>query len=98
MEPTTAELARDLRQLEAKVERDRTELITEVRRGFDELRAAIDGQAAQRITKDVYSADQRRFEIEMKQLRHELANVRRLLIGSFLAVIAAGVALMSIGA
>lgn len=98
MEPTTAEIARDLRQLEAKVERDRSELITEVRRGFDELRTAIDGQAAQRITKDVYSADQRRFEIEMKQLRHELGNVRRLLIGSFLGVIAAGVALMTLGA
>jgi len=98
MEPTTAEIARDLRQLEAKVERDRTELIGEVRRGFDELRAAIDGQASQRITKDVYSADQRRSEIEMKQLRIELGNVRRLLIGSFLSVIAAGVVAMALGA
>ena len=97
MEPTTAELARDLRQLEAKVERDRTELIAEVRRGFDELRAAIDGQASQRITRDVYSADQRRFEIEMRQLHRELSNVRRLLVGSFLAVIAAGVVLMALG-
>jgi hypothetical protein len=97
VEPTTAEIARDLRQLEARVERERIELISEVRRGFSELRTAIDAQSAQRITKDVYTADQRRFETEMRQLRNEVDKVRRLLIGSFLSVIAAGVLMMTFG-
>lgn len=94
MDPTAAELARDLRQLEARVERERAELLEEVRRGFTDLRAAIDGQSSERITKDVYMADQRRFESELGQLRREVMSVRKLLIGSFLAVIAAGVAMM----
>ena len=97
MEPTTAEIARDLRQLEGRIERERTELLEEVRIGFADLRRAIEDQAAQRITKDVYQADQRRAEIEMRQLRNEVANVRRLVTGSFLAVIAAGIAVMVFG-
>ena len=94
MDPTAAELARDLRQLEARVERERAELLDEVRRGFSDLRKAIDAQSSERITKDVYMADQRRFESELGQLRREVGSVRRLLIGSFLAVIAAGVIMM----
>jgi hypothetical protein len=39
-------------------------------------------------------ADQRRFESELSQLRREVMSVRKLLIGSFLAVIAAGVTMM----
>ena len=94
MEPTTAEIARDLRQLEARIERERTELLEEVRRGFVDLRNAIDAQSSERITRDVYMADQRRFESELGQLRREVMSVRKLLIGSFLAVIAAGVTMM----
>jgi exonuclease VII large subunit len=97
MDPTTAEIARDLKQLEARVERERAELIDEVRRGFADLRRAIDDQASQRITSDVYRADQRRQELEMKQLHAEVSQVRRLLVGSFLSVIAVGVALMMFG-
>ena len=94
MEPTTAEIARDLRQLEARIERERTELLEEVRRGFVDLRNAIDAQSSERITRDVYMADQRRFESELGQLRREVMSVRKLLISSFLAVIAAGVTMM----
>jgi thermostable 8-oxoguanine DNA glycosylase len=94
MEPTTAEIARDLRQLEARIERERTELLEEVRRGFVDLRNAIDAQSSERITRDVYMADQRRFESELSQLRREVMSVRKLLISSFLAVIAAGVTMM----
>jgi hypothetical protein len=94
MEPTTAEIARDLRQLEARINRERTELLEEVRRGFVDLRNAIDAQSSERITRDVYMADQRRFESELGQLRREVMSVRKLLIGSFLAVIAAGVTMM----
>lgn len=92
MEPTAAELARDLRQLEARVDRERVELLDEVRRGFAQLQSAIEAQSLERITKDVYQADQRRFESEMSQLRREVFAMRRLVIGSFLAVIAVGVA------
>ena len=94
MEPTAAELARDLRQLEARMERERVEMLDELRRGFKDLKQAIDAQSSERITKDVYMADQRRFESELGQLRREVMSVRKLLIGSFLAVIAAGVAMM----
>jgi hypothetical protein len=89
MDPTTAELARDLRQLEARVDRERAELLEEVRRGFADLRKAIDAQSSERITKDVYVADQRRFEFEIGQLRKDVGSLRRLVMGSFLAVIAA---------
>ena len=89
MDPTTAEIARDLRQLEARVDRERAELLEEVRRGFSSLQKAIDGQASERITKDVYLADQRRFENELGQLRRDVGSLRRLVMGSFLAVIAA---------
>jgi hypothetical protein len=89
MDPTTAELARDLRQLEARVDRERAELLEEVRRGFADLRKAIDAQSSERITKDVYVADQRRFEFEIGQLRKDVGSLRRLVVGSFLAVIAA---------
>lgn len=89
MEPTTAEIARDLRQLEARVDRERAELLEEVRRGFAGLQKAIDGQSSERITKDVYVADQRRFEFELGQLRKDVGSLRKLVVGSFLAVIAA---------
>jgi hypothetical protein len=89
MEPTTSELARDLRQLEARVDRERAELLIEVRRGFSDLRQAIDAQSSERITKEVYQADQRRFESEISQLRAEVLSVRRLMVGSFIVVIAA---------
>lgn len=89
MDPTTAEIARDLRQLEARVDRERAELLEEVRRGFADLRKAIDAQSSERITKDVYVADQRRFEFELGELRKDVGALRRLVVGSFLAVIAA---------
>ena len=97
MEPTTAEIARDLKQLEARVERERAELIDEVRRGFADLRRAIDDQASQRITRDVYRADQRRQELEMKNLHREVSQTRWIVIGSFLAVISVGIAMMMLG-
>jgi hypothetical protein len=88
MEPTTAEIARDLRQLEARISRERTELLEEVRRGFVDLRNAIDAQSSERITRDVYMADQRRFESELSQLRREVFSLRKLVVSSFIAVIA----------
>jgi ATP-dependent helicase YprA (DUF1998 family) len=91
MEPTTAEIARDLRQLEARVERERAELLEEVRRGFVDLRSAIEAQSSERITRDVYRADQRRQESEIASLRRDVAAMRRVFVGGFLAVIAASV-------
>lgn len=93
IEPTAAELARDLRQLEARVERERAELLDEVRRGFADLRNAIDAQSSERITKDVYIADQRRFEAEMKAMSKEVSSLKRLVIGSFTTVIAVAAAM-----
>lgn len=93
MEPTASELARDLRQLEARVERERAELLDEVRRGFADLRNAIDAQSSERITKDVYVADQRRFEAEMKAMSKEVSSLKRLVIGSFTTVIAVAAAM-----
>lgn len=91
MEPTTAEIARDLRQLEQRVERERLELLDEVRRGFTDIRNAIEAQSSERITKDVYRADQRRHESEIGQLRRDVASMRRVFVGGFLTVIAASV-------
>jgi succinate dehydrogenase/fumarate reductase flavoprotein subunit len=97
-EPSTAELARDLRQLEARVDRERTELLSELRRGFSELRSAIDAQSAERITREVYTSDQRRFETEMSQLREDFRQLRddvhtmkRWLVYSMLGVIVVAV-------
>ena len=91
MEPTTAEIARDLRQLEGRIDRERAELLEEVRRGFVDLRSAIDAQSSERITKDVYRADQRRHEAEIGQLRRDVAAMRRVFVSGFLTVIAASV-------
>lgn len=97
MDLTTAEIARDLRQLEDRIERERTEMLVEVRNGFDQLNKAIMAQSGERITKDVYSADQKRFELELKRVHQELGQVRRLMVTSFLAVIAVGVLMLVIG-
>ena len=97
MEPTTAEIARDLRQLEARVERERAELLDEVRRGFEQVKNAIDAQSSERITRDVYRADQRRFELEMASLRKDVAAMKRMFVGGFLAVIAASGILQLMG-
>ena len=91
MEPTTAELARDLRQLEARIDRERLELLDEVRRGFADVKNAIDAQSSERITKDVYRADQRRIESEMASLRKDVGVMKRMFVGGFLTVIAASV-------
>jgi predicted phage gp36 major capsid-like protein len=91
MEPTTAEIARDLRQLEARIDRERVELLDEVRRGFANLKTAIDNQSAERITKDVYRAEQRRFEADLASLRKDVAMIKRMFVGGFLSVIAASV-------
>lgn len=90
MEPTTAELARDLLQLEARVDRERVELLDEVRRGFADVKRAISDESSRRITVEAYNADQRRLDLEIKNLRADLHSMRRLVVGSFLAVIAAG--------
>lgn len=96
MEPTTSEIARDLRQLEQRVERERVELMAEVRRGFSELRTAIDAQSAERITRDVYQADQKRFESEIQSLRRDVHSMRRTVIGSFFTVIFAAIVIQLI--
>ena len=96
MEPTTAEIARDLRQLEERVARERAELLEELRRGFGELRLAIEAQSSERITKDVYRADQRRFEAEMTSLRRDVSAVKRTFVSGFLTVIAASVVVQMI--
>lgn len=89
MEPTTAEIARDLRQLEARVDRERAELLDEVRRGFTDVKNAIDAQSSERITKDVYRADQRRFELEMTSLRKDVIAMKKMFVGGLLTVITA---------
>lgn len=91
LDVTTAELARGLAQLEDRIERERSEMLTEVRNGFAQLNAAITAQSSERITKDVYTADQKRFELELRRVHHELAVLRRIVVGSFLVVIAVGV-------
>lgn len=90
MDVTVAEVARGLASLEDRVDRERAEMLTEVRNGFAQLQKAITAQSSERITKDVYTADQRRFELELKRVHHELESLRKLVIGSFLAVIAVG--------
>lgn len=98
LDVTTAELARGLAQLEDRIERERSEMLTEVRNGFAQLNAAITAQSSERITKDVYTADQKRFELELKRVHHELSVLRRVVIGSFLVVIAVGVIAQLFGA
>lgn len=97
LDVTTAELARGLAQLEDRIERERSEMLTEVRNGFAQLNAAITAQSSERITKDVYTADQKRFELELKRVHHEIAVLRRIIIGSFLAVVAVGVVAQMFG-
>lgn len=97
MELTTAEVARDLRQLEERIDRERAEMLAEVRNGFAQLNNAIMAQSSERITKDVYSADQKRFEAEIKRVYHELNTLRKIVIGSFLSVIAAGIGMTMVG-
>jgi hypothetical protein len=95
-DPTPSELARDLAQLEARVTRERQELLTELRQGFADVRRAIEAQADQRISRDVYEADQRRMDSEMSNLREEIGKIRRLVIVSPVAVVATAIALSSL--
>jgi len=95
-DPTASELARDLAQLEARVTRERQELLTELRQGFADVRRAIEAQADQRISRDVYEADQRRMDSEMSNLREEIGKIRRLGIVSPVAVVATAIALSSL--
>lgn len=95
-EPTVSEVVRDLQSLEQRVDRERRELLDEVRAGFAMLQTAIEAQSAERITKEVYSADQRRFEAELLSLRNEVSSMRRVFVGGFLTVIAASVALQMV--
>lgn len=89
MEPLTiSEVARGLAHLEDRIDRERGELLIEVRAGFDKLNKSIEAQSAERITKEVYTADQKRFELELKAVHREIASLRKLVVGSFLAVIA----------
>lgn len=94
-DPSPSELARDLAQLEARVTRERQELLNELRQGFADLRKAIDGQSQQRISREVYEADQRRLDTEMSNLRDEVSKIRKLVIVSPVAVIATAIALSS---
>jgi hypothetical protein len=95
-DPTPSELARDLAQLEARVTRERQELLTELRQGFADVRRAIEAQADQRISRDVYEADQRRMDSEMSNLREEIGKIRRLVIVSPVAVVATAIALSTL--
>lgn len=97
MEPTTAEVARDLRQLEARVERERVELFKELNRRFDTIDEALARQTDERVTRDVYCADQRRFETELRLVRDEIAAIRKLVIGSFLSVLTVAAVAVAIG-
>lgn len=94
-DPSPSELARDLAQLEARVTRERQELLIELRQGFADVRKAIDAQAEQRISREVYEADQRRLDAEMGNLRDEVGKIRKLVIVSPVAVIATAIALSS---
>ena len=94
-DPSPSELARDLAQLEARVTRERQELMHELRQGFAEVRRAIDAQSEQRISREVYDADQRRLDTEMSNLRDEVGKIRKLVIVSPVAVIATAIALSS---
>lgn len=91
MSPTPDELARDVRQLEARVDRERVELFKELNRRFDRIEATLEQQSTERITKEVYAADQRRLESEMKALSREVNAVKRMFVGGLLTVIAASV-------
>lgn len=95
-DPSPSELARDLAQLEARVTRERQELLLELRHGFADLRKAIDAQADLRITREVYEADQRRLDLEIANLRDEVGKIRRLVIVSPVAVIGAAIALSTV--
>jgi exonuclease VII large subunit len=95
-DPSPSELARDLAQLEARVTRERQELLTELRQGFADVRRAIEQQSENRISRDVYEADQRRLDHEMGNLRDEIGKIRKLVIVSPVAVIATAIALSSL--
>jgi len=95
-DPSPSELARDLAQLEARVTRERQELLTELRQGFADVRRAIEAQSEQRISRDVYEADQRRLDSDIANIREEVSKIRRLVIVSPVAVIATAIALSSI--
>jgi len=95
-DPSPSELARDLAQLEARVTRERQELLTELRQGFADVRRAIEQQSENRISRDVYEADQRRLDHEMGNLRDEVGKIRKLVIVSPVAVIATAIALSSL--
>ena len=97
MEPTTAEVARDLKQLEARVDRERVELFKELNRRFDTIDEALARQTDERVTRDVYCADQRRFETELRLVRDEIAAIRKLVIGSFLSVLTVAAVAVALG-
>jgi hypothetical protein len=87
-EPSNSELSRHLEQLEERITRERQEVLTEIRVGFDDVQSAIREQNASGVSRQVYEADQRRLDVELTQLRAEVGAVRRLLVFSFLSVIA----------
>lgn len=95
-DPTPSELARDLAQLEARVTRERQELLAELRQGFADVRRAIEAQADQRISRDVYEADQRRLDSEITNIRDEVSKIRKLVIVSPVAVVATALALAAV--
>lgn len=85
--PTTSELDRRLEEL-----RD------EMRAGFSRLETMLTVQAEQRITRDVYQADQRRLDIELANMRREVHTLRRFLYGVIGSVVATAATFIALGA
>jgi len=90
-EQTVGEVARDLRQLEVRVDRERVELFKELNRRFDRIEATLKQQGSERISREVYAADQRRLESEIRLLSREVGAVKRMFVGGLLTVIAASI-------
>lgn len=88
--PTPFELAREIAALEKVVERDRKELRDDLRDGFARVENAIAGLNF--VPREVYELAMQRLDQEMEQLKSEVSQLRRVFVGGFLVVIAAGVA------
>ena len=94
--PTNNDLQRQVDQLQAVVDRDRNEMRKEMRDGFSRVEAAIG--SLNFVPREVYELATSKLDGEMRMLDRkvgdlasEVSTLRKVFIGSFLALIAAGV-------
>jgi hypothetical protein len=95
---TVEEVARDLRGFKNQYNSDRRDLRDEMKDGFSSLREAINGLSFVQL--GVYSSEQRSQDDHIKSIKQEIKNMkddqknnRRLVIASFIAPIVTGLVL-----